>query len=838
MSSNGKRKLAAIMFTDMVGFTRANQDDEELALELLAEQQEIVRNILADYSGREIKTIGDAFLVVFDSAVEAANCAVTIQTRMHERNQIVPPERIISLRIAIHVDDVLETTEDAYGDGVNIAARIQSLAPKGGVCFSEQAIAHLKNKIDFQIRKLGNRKLKGVRDTICIFRIVFPWEAFEHGVWFPQIFSWLADRFQPLRMVWDPKLPSLYAFTIAGIAIAIGIIYATTFKKTNSPTRGLASIQMDGVQEKSQRKWIDSKWEYALAEENTLLSDYKVVRSKNWQGFDALRPWAYMNDLSGRFWLRKRFAADANFKHPALVLGLIQGTHRVYLNGSFIGGGDHYRDLMYYSFDNNLLKTPPKTNELLVLVDAPERIIPGMLILPRIGSFIDEFSKVRKTVWRTSSMNYHLKRTIYLVLSLLFAFACFVYYLHHHRSRIYLYFTLILLSGSLALLYGNSIVHSSLSFPFHRFLNFQSLMLSSALLFSSFLAVSRVPYLEVANNFLMILATIVSAALLLPGEMLPSDFSFKYQELFSITSIYTSLWVFTAAYITIIQFHQRLVRQTPGMGRLDYQLVLLASGFLTAMINFSATWTGFSFLSITRDMQSFLSEIGIGFPLVFSLGIGLLMLLEHSENSQQIEYRIKRDELVLKILRIVNRSPDLIESLASIQQLVCDFVGAKRSTLYLFDETIEDSNDQSTRVLRAHHAIGTKEQVEAVREHIPSKEGLIGYVTKYKSPVLVRDFRHEPKYQKMLRERPSERLYESTSCIVIPLIIQQKLNGVLTVADKQGKGSFTEQDFFVLNNFSRDLALIIHNATASEADRRRIQELEQKLEDVIKELSA
>ena len=135
--SHGERRLAAIMFTDMAGFTSLSQKDEALALELLEEQRGTIRPLLASHNGREVKTIGDAFLVEFPSSLEAVKCALEIQSSMVKMNETKPEGKRIRLRIGIHLGDVIHTGADVAGDAVNVAARIQALAPIGGVCVTE-----------------------------------------------------------------------------------------------------------------------------------------------------------------------------------------------------------------------------------------------------------------------------------------------------------------------------------------------------------------------------------------------------------------------------------------------------------------------------------------------------------------------------------------------------------------------------------------------------------------------------------------------------------------------------------------------------------------------------
>ncbi len=169
------RRLSAIMFTDMVGYSALTQKNEALALELLDEHRKILRPFFTKYDGREIETAGDAFFVEFNSAVEATNCAIEIQTVLHERNKTEPQERRIGLRIGLHIGDVVYMDNHVHGDGVNIAARMEPLAQPGGICISEDVARQIRNKVSYPVIKLGEEKLKNISMPMDIYCIVLPW---------------------------------------------------------------------------------------------------------------------------------------------------------------------------------------------------------------------------------------------------------------------------------------------------------------------------------------------------------------------------------------------------------------------------------------------------------------------------------------------------------------------------------------------------------------------------------------------------------------------------------------------------------------------------------------
>jgi adenylate cyclase len=170
------RRLAAIIFTDIAGYTALAQADEAGALKLLHEQDRLVRPILEAHRGRKVKSIGDGLLLEFQNVLDAVECGVELQRRVRERNaqKGAPPLRV---RVGIHLGDVQPRGTDILGDAVNIASRVVPLAEPGGVCLSAQVFDQVHNKVSYQLESLGPRSLKGVREPIGVYRVVMPWPA-------------------------------------------------------------------------------------------------------------------------------------------------------------------------------------------------------------------------------------------------------------------------------------------------------------------------------------------------------------------------------------------------------------------------------------------------------------------------------------------------------------------------------------------------------------------------------------------------------------------------------------------------------------------------------------
>ncbi|HEY6283866.1 MAG TPA: adenylate/guanylate cyclase domain-containing protein, partial [Nitrososphaerales archaeon] len=167
--SQGQRRLAAIVFTDMVGYTALGQRNESLSLALVEEQRKLIRPVLSRHNGREVKTIGDAFLMEFPNATDAVRCAYDIQRVVREFNLSLPTESRLHLRVGIHVGEVVEAGGDISGDAVNVASRIEALAEDGGVCVTRQVHDHVQNKVDILLSSLGPRSLKNVSDPVEVY---------------------------------------------------------------------------------------------------------------------------------------------------------------------------------------------------------------------------------------------------------------------------------------------------------------------------------------------------------------------------------------------------------------------------------------------------------------------------------------------------------------------------------------------------------------------------------------------------------------------------------------------------------------------------------------------
>ncbi|MFZ0892559.1 MAG: adenylate/guanylate cyclase domain-containing protein [Thermoplasmata archaeon] len=174
---HGPGRLAAIMYTDLAGYTALAQKDDAESLRVLEAHRRTLRTAFSKHKGREVKTLGDGVLVEFSSALDATKCAFEIQERIHELNRTRAVKDRIRLRVGIHLGDVIESGADILGDAVNVASRIEPLAPEGGISISRQVYDQVRNKFELPMKSVGKKRLKHVKVPVEVYCVVLPWEC-------------------------------------------------------------------------------------------------------------------------------------------------------------------------------------------------------------------------------------------------------------------------------------------------------------------------------------------------------------------------------------------------------------------------------------------------------------------------------------------------------------------------------------------------------------------------------------------------------------------------------------------------------------------------------------
>jgi class 3 adenylate cyclase len=180
-SGSINRKLTTILECDVVGYSRLMSDDEEATLETLRAYRKFIDSQISKHSGRIFNTAGDAVLAEFGSAVEAVRCAISIQEDLRVRNSELPEERQMWFRIGINVGDVMIEKDDLFGDGVNVAARLEGLAEKGGICISANTFDQVKNKLSIAFKEIGPQTVKNIPYPIPAYQLVPGQVAIKSG---------------------------------------------------------------------------------------------------------------------------------------------------------------------------------------------------------------------------------------------------------------------------------------------------------------------------------------------------------------------------------------------------------------------------------------------------------------------------------------------------------------------------------------------------------------------------------------------------------------------------------------------------------------------------------
>ena len=167
------RKLAAILVSDVAGYSRlAGADEDRTLARLRTLRSDLIDPIISVHHGRVVKRTGDGSIIEFRSVVDAVRCAVEVQTAMIERNAGVPPEKRIEFRVGVHLGDVVEESDgDLMGDGVNIAARLEGIAKPGAICLSEDAYRQVKGRLDLKVSDLGLTQLKNIAEPIRVYSL-------------------------------------------------------------------------------------------------------------------------------------------------------------------------------------------------------------------------------------------------------------------------------------------------------------------------------------------------------------------------------------------------------------------------------------------------------------------------------------------------------------------------------------------------------------------------------------------------------------------------------------------------------------------------------------------
>jgi adenylate cyclase len=232
-SQSFKRKLSAILSADVKGYSQLMSEDEEHTIRTLTGYRELMSELIQKRRGRVVDSPGDNILAEFASIVDAVQCAVDIQRELKIKNAELAETRKMEFRIGINLGDVVEEKDRIYGDGVNIAARLESLAEAGGICVSGNVYEQIENKIAVGYEYLGEQAVKNIPKPVPVYRIITDPEASDKVIG--------AKRIRSKRLQW---------MVVSAVVIVVGIAAATIWNiyfYVGSPERKIASISKPAI---------------------------------------------------------------------------------------------------------------------------------------------------------------------------------------------------------------------------------------------------------------------------------------------------------------------------------------------------------------------------------------------------------------------------------------------------------------------------------------------------------------------------------------------------------------------------------------------------------------
>jgi adenylate cyclase len=312
-----KRKLAVIMFTDMVGYSKKMQQDEDQAFRLLGEHNDILDLQIRSYNGKVIKTIGDAFMVEFDSVFNAVNCAVDIQKRLAARNEHIDPTEIIEVRIGIHVGDVMYKDKDVFGDGVNIASRIESIAGPRQIYISVDVYSISLGKLTYEFKDIGVQELKNISRPVHVYEVLWDERRMHEAAVKP------VKSFKPSR-----RLITIGVAALAGLIVVVVVLVSVFRKGAEKPTLVIVPFS-DQTGDRSLEQVQIGK----------TIADAATQKFSNWSKVSLISPILLSKKLKDRNVSEDSVAADANLAADItrsldgrlLITGNIKKLGKIYI---------------------------------------------------------------------------------------------------------------------------------------------------------------------------------------------------------------------------------------------------------------------------------------------------------------------------------------------------------------------------------------------------------------------------------------------------------------------------------------------------------------------------
>ncbi|MCM0607271.1 MAG: hypothetical protein KA715_14375 [Xanthomonadaceae bacterium] len=762
---SAKRKLVTLLFTDIVGYSRMTQADERGTHALLQTHHKQIREAIKAHNGREVRTIGDAFFIEFFSAVSAVECAMAIRSRLDQVNQTLPAASQLILRQGIHLGDVLVGDHDeAYGNEVNIAARIQNLAPIDSICISEAVYQQVQNKLPFQFTHVGDFSLKNILGKTSIYSVTSKNDSKKKNM------TSLAKGFFKQPASWSAV--SLLVIMFLGLGLIVDT-WIDHLNESNQPDVFITGNRL--LNGNAEALNIEKDWEILI----------NPGTNQNWESYQPLHRTVLSGRINGEYWLRKKIEVVAQYHEPSIVLGVIPVRQQLFVDGKWFGSQNHAQPVPLYPVPREWVK--PGTHTLLVKAYAAAEINPGLNIVRSIGAWLGESSEIEIKV-RRDWYSYHFPRMLYLGISIVFGLGLCLIFVFQTLRRDMLYYAAYALLGSMSLFYQNHLVSDGLSTVTLNVLKFFSVSLMSPILLSALFFKYQKPISENRNNFLAGLCFHIVAAFALFQPSVPIS------EILSRTNIF---YYFSIAYSVSAAFYSFL-----SMIRNKHYLsnLLVTGVFCLVHAGYSYTALRFSSLPVLSPvLKDWVYLLFMIQPALFASGLTLHFLKKSASESKKGSRVDQSDEWI----QFAIHSEQDVESLHKewVKELKCH-----RSTLYWVSEDLNEA-------LCLSHAPATHTppfEKSTLREH----PGL-AWVVEQKRSIRLEHIPDEMKNQKFIGK------YEGSSTMIITVLAGDRVEAILTFSDPIGRDSFDDIDF----RSSQIVAQILYQKYTSQSQVQRFKKL-------------
>ena len=760
------------MFTDIVGFSRLTNQNPLRARELNEEHQKIIRQYLIKYEGLERQTTGDGFFLEFKSAVQALSCAIEVQQSLHDRNLTRSSENQIQIRIGLHLGDIFEKGSDIFGDSVNVAARLEALAEPQGICLSRTFYELVRSSwSENKFSSMGLFKLKNIDGKTEAFKFKFGWEKTKIG-----LFKKLWLNLKTIVTVEQWTLASLFLLSLMLLLFIFTKVFVPQLQSAQLSSRKPSSNLTEVTEKK-----LDSGWTYS-------------VNQTDWNEFILKESWRYADILRGAYTLKNEFQVTQKPAEPAIILGLISDSHRVFLNGHYIGGSEHLSDLAIYSFDPSFLKEPAEKNLLEVKATMRVNLNPGIVLLDDVQPRLGEFSQLTLDHGRYY-FHFYILKNVYFVFSFVIFLMSLVYAVYLKNKSEIFYSSLFLLIGSIGYVYYNPWVISKFDYQFLRFIRLSGLLMSSLVLISGYLAVRKKSSWCSRNNILTLFVGLICFFIFNFYPFATAEaFVSSYNQFLFLGSLYVFVVLACCLYTEFSQGNE--FKKDSSIEA----FVFLAFTFLSLLNILGAFKNGQSDAYFSAQWRAVFYDVGGTVTFLFAVARISIAVFEFTLQKRQNMLNRNKDEFFIELTRVVAEAQSTFEKINRIQKLAHHFLKSEKSILYLVDA-------KNPKILNLHSANGYTSEIENTKS---IEDGFFGYVLHNRRPLLLEDISRDFRFENLNSSELQGT--KSGACMLFPLIAEDRIVGIMAFLEKENGHPFNMGDLELGIKMSSFIALLISSS--------------------------